>query len=165
MKKRVVKVNIPPGVHEGQAVRLVGEGEAGSNGGPRGDLHCYISIKQHSLFARHGNDVVCQVPISFTQAALGGKIEVPTLDGREDLDVPGGTQHGEMFKLRGKGLPDLRTKRKGDVIVQIAVEIPKKLTERQKTLLKEFAGTEDHSVMPQRKSFRDKIKQFLTGDQ
>jgi molecular chaperone DnaJ len=165
MRQRVVKVKIPAGVHEGQAVRIAGEGEPGENGSPAGDLHCYIAIKAHPIFSRHHNDIVCQVPISFTQAALGSNIEVPTLKGREDLEVPAGTQHGEVFKLKGKGLPDLRTYKNGDQIVQILIEIPKKLSDRQKQLLREFAGTEDEKLMPQRKSFVDKLKQVFSGDE
>jgi molecular chaperone DnaJ len=165
MRQRVVKVKIPAGVHEGQAVRIAGEGEPGENGSPSGDLHCYIAIKAHPIFSRHHNDIVCQVPISFTQAALGSNIEVPTLKGREDLEVPAGTQHGEVFKLKGKGLPDLRTYKNGDQIVQILIEIPKKLSDRQKQLLREFAGTEDEKLMPQRKSFVDKLKQVFSGDE
>ena len=110
-RKRLVTVKIPAGVHEGQAIRIAGEGEAGEVGAPSGDLHCYIAVKAHPIFNRHNNDLVCQIPISFTHAALGGKIEVPTLKGREELDVPAGTQHGEVFKLKGKGVPDLRSKR------------------------------------------------------
>jgi len=165
LRKRVVTVKIPPGVHEGQAVRITGEGEAGENGAPPGDLHCYIAVKPHPIFSRHHNDIVCQIPISFTQAALGSKLEVPTLKGREDLEIPAGTQHGEVFKLKNKGLPDLRTSRNGDEIVQILIEIPKKLSDRQKQLLKEFAASEDEKLMPQRKSFMDKLKQVFTGDE
>ena len=164
LKKRVVTVKIPAGVHEGQAVRIVGEGEAGDNGAPAGDLHCYIAIKPHTIFTRHNNDLVCQVPISFTQATLGGTIEVPTLKGKEDLDIPAGTQHGEVFKLKGKGLPDIRSYRNGDEVVQILVEIPKKLTERQKQLLREFAATEDDKAMPQRRGFLDKLKDMFSGE-
>jgi molecular chaperone DnaJ len=104
------------------------------------------------------------VPISFTQAALGARIEVPTLKGSEQLEVPPGTQHGEVFKLKGKGLPDLRSYRTGDELVQILIEIPKKLTERQKQLLREFAGTEDGSAMPQRRGFMDKLREVFKGD-
>jgi molecular chaperone DnaJ len=164
MKKRVVKVNIPPGVHEGQAVRVAGEGEPGTSGGPPGDLHCYITVKQHTLFSRHNNDLVCQIPISFTQASLGARITVPTLAGHEEMDVPAGTQHGEVFKLRGKGLPDLRSKRSGDELVQILIEIPRKLSEKQKQILRDFAATEDASVLPQSKSFLEKIRDKLRGD-
>ena len=164
LSQRVVTVKIPAGVHEGQAVRIAGEGEPGENGAPPGDLHCYIAIKPHPIFTRHHNDIVCQVPVSFTQAALGGTIEVPTLRAREDLEVPAGTQHGEVFKLKGKGLPDLRSYKNGDEIVQILIEIPKKLSDRQKQLLREFAASEDDKALPQRKSFLDKLKDVLTGD-
>lgn len=164
LRKRVVTVKIPAGVHEGQAVRIVGEGEAGENGAPSGDLHCYIRVQPHPFFSRHNNDLVCQIPISFTQAALGAKIEVPTLKGSEDLEVPAGTQHGEVFKLKGKGLPDIRSYRNGDELVQVMIEVPRKLTEKQRQLLKEFADMEDVAVMPQRKGFMDKLKQMFTGD-
>jgi molecular chaperone DnaJ len=164
VQKRVVKINIPPGVHEGQAVRVQGEGEPGMGGGPHGDLHCYITIKAHVLFSRHNNDLVCQLPLSFTQAALGARIEVPTLDGKEDLDVPPGTQHGEVFKLKGRGLPDLRSRRAGDELIQVLVEVPRKLTDRQKELLREFSATEDVNVLPARRSFLEKLKRALTGD-
>jgi len=165
VRKRTVRIQIPPGVHEGQAVRVAGEGEPGSGGGGNGDLHCYITVKEHPLFSRHNNDLVCQVPVSFTQAALGARIEVPTLGGQNELEINAGTQHGEVFKLKGKGLPDLRSKRSGDMLVQILVEVPRKLTDKQRQLLREFASTEDASVMPQRKSFLEKLKGMLTGEQ
>src|SRR4051812_30933030 len=161
LRKRVVTVKIPAGVHEGQAVRITGEGEAGEAGAPAGDLHCYITVRPHPIFSRHNNDLVCQVPISFTQAALGGEIEVPTLKGSEKMNIPAGTQHGEVFKLKGKGLPDIRSNRSGDELVQVMIEVPKKLTESQKQLLAQFAKTEDASVMPQKKSFVDKLKQMF----
>ncbi len=165
MRKRVVKIQIPPGVHEGQAVRLAGEGEPGDEGGPAGDLHCYITVKPDSTFSRHNNDLVCQVHITFTQAALGAKIDVPTLEGKEQIDLPPGSQHGEVFKLKGKGLPDIRTRRSGDELVQIVIVIPKKLTEKQKNLLREYAVTEESHIMAQRKGFMDKLKQRFTGDE
>jgi molecular chaperone DnaJ len=157
-KAKKVTVKIPPGVQEGQAVRIAGEGEAGDAGGPPGDLHCYIVVKPHPVFTRHNSDLVCQVPISFTVAALGGTIEVPTLKGPGTLDVPAGTQHGDVFKMKGKGLPELRTSKVGDEVVQVLVEVPRKLTEKQKELLRQFATTEDDKALPQRKSFLDKIK-------
>ena len=163
-KKRVVTVRIPAGVHEGQAVRIAGEGEPGENGGPPGDLHCYITVKEHAVFARHGNDIVCQVPISFTQAALGAQVEVPTLKKNETIDVPAGTQHGEVFKIKGRGLPDVRSHRNGDQVVQIIIEIPKKLNEKQKQLLRDFASTEDTMLMPQKKSFWEKLKDKFDGE-
>jgi molecular chaperone DnaJ len=165
LRQRVVTVKIPAGVHEGQAVRIAGEGEAGQQGAPPGDLHCYISVKPHPIFTRHQNDIVCQVPVSFTQAALGSVIDIPTLRGKEQLEIPAGTQHGEVFKLKGKGVPDLRSYKNGDEIVQILIEIPKRLSDRQKQLLKEFAASEDEKLMPQRKSFMDKLKQVFTGDE
>ncbi len=164
-KQKTVTVKIPAGVHEGQAVRLAGEGEPGEGGGPNGDLHCYIAIKPHPVFSRHNNDIVCQVPISFTQAALGGRIEVPTLKGKEELDIAAGTQHGEVFKLKGKGLPDLRSYKSGDELVQILIEIPKKLTEKQKSLLREYAESEDGQHLPQRKGFLEKLKEMIKGDE
>jgi molecular chaperone DnaJ len=164
LRKRVVTVKIPAGVHEGQAVRIAGEGEPGDNGAPPGDLHCYISVRPHAVFSRHNNDIVCQVPISFTEAALGGSIDVPTLKGTEKLEIPHGTQNGEVFKLKGKGLPDIRSYRNGDEVIQILIEIPKRLTDRQKALLREFAASEDEKVMPQRRGFLDKIKNAIKGD-
>ena len=164
-RQRMVTVKIPAGVHEGQAVRIAGEGEAGESGAPSGDLHCYISVKPHPIFTRHHNDIVCQVPVSFTQAALGSKIEVPTLKGTEPLEIPPGTQHGEVFKLKGKGVPDLRSYKNGDEIIQILIEIPKKLSDRQKQLLREFASSEDERLMPQRKGFMDKIKQVFSSEE
>jgi len=158
LKHRSVTVKIPAGVHEGQAVRIVGEGEAGDENAPHGDLHCYISVKPHPLFSRHNNDLVCQVPISFTQAALGAKIEVPTLKGTEKFEIPQGTQHGEVFKLKGRGLPDIRTYKSGDELVQVMIEVPKKLTEQQRKILLDFAALEDSSVMPQKKGFVEKLK-------
>jgi molecular chaperone DnaJ len=159
--ERSVTIKIPPGVQEGQAVRVSGEGEPGDPGAPSGDLHVYIKIKPHSMFARHGNDLVCQVPVDITQAALGASIEVPTLKSPEKLDLPAGTQHGEVFKLKGKGLPDLRAYRTGDLVIQVLVEIPKRLTKRQRELLEEFARTQDINVNPQRKSFLEKMKSLL----
>lgn len=165
LKKRTVVVKIPGGVHDGQAVRVTGEGEAGENGAAPGDLHVYISVKEHPVFSRHNNDLVCQVPISFSEAALGSTIEVPTLKGTESLEVPAGTQHGEVFKLKGKGLPDVRSYRTGDELVQIVIEVPKKLTDRQKWLLKEFAAGEDARVKQQRKGFLDKLKDLISREE
>jgi molecular chaperone DnaJ len=161
--KRTVVIKIPPGVHEGQAVRVAGEGEPGDEGAPNGDLHCYIAIKPHPIFSRHHNDLICQVPISFTQAALGGSIEVPTLRGSEQLQLSAGVQHGEILKLKGKGLPDIRSGKPGDEVVQLLIEIPRKLTEKQKALLQEFAGTEQMDHLPQKKGFLEKLKEALTG--
>jgi molecular chaperone DnaJ len=165
LRKRTVAVKIPAGVHDGQAVRVTGEGEAGENGAPPGDLHVYIAVREHPVFSRHNNDLVCQVPISFSEAALGARIEVPTLKGVESMDVPAGTQHGEVFKLKGRGLPDVRSYRTGDQLVQIVIEVPKKLNDRQKTLLREFAASEDARLRQQRKGFFDKLKGLIKGQE
>ncbi|HUB26476.1 MAG TPA: molecular chaperone DnaJ [Tepidisphaeraceae bacterium] len=164
LRKRTVIVKIPPGAHDGQAVRVIGEGEAGEQGAPPGDLHVYISVAEHPVFSRHNNDLVCQLPIGFAEAALGASIEVPTLRGTETLDVPGGTQHGQVFKLKGRGLPDVRSGRLGDELVQIVVEVPKKLSDRQKTLLREYAELEQAQVRQSRKSFFDKLKGMFKGE-
>jgi molecular chaperone DnaJ len=164
LRKRSVTITIPAGVRDGQAVRIAGEGEVGEPGAPSGDLHCYIVVRPHPIFSRHNNDLVCQVPLSFTQAALGGVIEVPTLKGSETITIPAGTQHGEVFKLKGRGLPDLRTHRNGDEIIQVMIEVPRDLSEKQKALLREFAQTEELSELPQRKSFLDKIKDMFKGE-
>jgi molecular chaperone DnaJ len=161
VRKRTVAVKIPAGVHDGQAVRVTGEGEAGENGAPAGDLHVYIHVKEHPVFSRHNNDLVCQVPISFPEAALGARIEVPTLKGTEQMDVPAGTQHGEVFKLKGKGLPDVRSYRTGDELVQIVIEVPKKLNDRQKQLLRDFAESDDARIQEERKGFFDKLKDLI----
>ncbi|UCC29953.1 MAG: molecular chaperone DnaJ [Phycisphaerales bacterium] len=163
MKERVVTVKIPAGVHDGQAVRIRGEGEAGEDGTQRGDLHCYVRVKPHPFLERHNNDLVCRMPISFTQAALGANVEVPTLSGKAELKIPRGTQHGQLFRLNGLGLPDIRNARRGDELVQVIVEIPKKLDSEQERLLRQFAVTEDKSVMPESKRFFDKLMEYLSG--
>ncbi|MDX1565540.1 MAG: molecular chaperone DnaJ [Phycisphaeraceae bacterium] len=162
--QRKLEIKIPPGVHDGVAVRVAGEGEPGSGNGPRGDLHAVVHVKPHKLFERHGNDLILRMPVSFTQAALGAKLKVPTLEGQADLRLHAGTQHGETLTLAGKGLPPLRGGRRGDIIVQVLVEIPKKLSEKQEQLLREFAETEDHDVMPTSRGFWDKLKGYLGGD-
>ncbi|MEK7731219.1 MAG: molecular chaperone DnaJ [Planctomycetota bacterium] len=163
MKDRVVNVQIPAGIHDGQAVRVRGEGEPGEDGGQRGDLHCYVRISPHPFFERHNNDLICRMPISFTQASLGAKVEVPTLTGKGELKIPPGTQHGQLFRLNGIGLPDLRSGRRGDELVQVMVEIPKRLDKAQEALLREFAKTEDRSVLPESRGFFDKLMEYLGG--
>lgn len=161
-KKRVLNVKIPAGIHEGQAIRIPGEGEPGAHGGMRGDLHVVIRVAEHKLFTREDDHLVLKMPVSFTQAALGATVQVPTLDGTEELTIKPGTQHGELFRLPGKGLPNLRTGRRGDLAVLLLVEIPKRLSARQQEILREFAATENHEVMPQSRKFWDKIKEYLT---
>ena len=163
------EVVIPAGVDHHMRVRLPGEGEPSTSGGPRGDCYCVINIKEHPLFQREGQHLVCRVPITYAQAALGATIEVPTLDGREELRVPAGTQTGEVFKLRGRGMPDPRQRdsrgRRGDLLVQTNIEVPKHLSQREEELLRELAEVEHANVSASRKSFFDKVKDFfVAGD-
>lgn len=162
-RHREVSVQIPPGIHDGQAVRVRGEGEPAEDGTGRGDLHCYVRVAPHPFFERHENSLICRMPISFTQAALGAMVEVPTLDGKAELRIPHGTQHGQVFRLKGQGLPDLRTGRKGDELVEVLVEIPARLNREQETLLRDFARTEDKSVLPESKGFFDKVRDYLNN--
>jgi molecular chaperone DnaJ len=160
-KKRTVTIKIPPGVHEGQGIRVGGEGEPGHDGGPNGDLYVYVRIKPHEFLERDGNDLVAVVPISFTQAALGAGIEVPSLDGTRQLKIPPGTQYGSLFRIRGQGLPDVRTGRAGDELVQVTIETPTNLNTRQEELLREFAQTENKNVSPKSSSFFERLKRHL----
>ncbi len=159
-KHRVVTVKIPAGVHDGQAIRLRGEGEPGESD-TRGDLHCYIRVEPHPFLQRHGNDLLCDMPVSFTQAALGAQIEVPTLDGKAEVTIPHGSQHGEMLRLGGIGLPDMRSGRRGDQIIRLLVEIPRRMNKKQESLLREFADTEDKRVLPQSQGFLERLKKFF----
>lgn len=163
-KKRVVNVRIPAGIFDGQAVRIRGEGEPGEDGALRGDLHCVVNVEEHPFLERHHNDLVCKLPISFTQATLGTNIEVPTLDGKVAMTIPRGTQYGQIFRLSGLGLPDLRNGRRGDQLVQVIVEIPKKLDERQEQLLREFAETENEAILPESKGFFQKVVDYFSSD-
>ena len=164
-KNRKLKVKVPPGIHDGQAIRVPGEGEPGSGGGTRGDLHVVVAVKEHPLFTREDDHLVLRMPISFTQASLGASVKVPTLDGEEELTISPGTQHGEVFRLAGKGLPNLRSGQVGDLVTVSLIEIPKKLTEKQEALLRDFAETEDHEVMPHSRGFWDKIKEYLCASE
>lgn len=161
VKDRVVTAQIPAGIHDGQAIRIRDEGEAGEDRAQRGDLHCYVRVQPHTFLERHNNDLVCRMPISFTQAALGANVEVPTLTGKASLKIPPGTQHGQVFRLAGLGLPDLRIRRKGDELVQVLIETPRKLTKQQEGLLRQFAATEDKSVLPESKGFFEKMMEYL----
>ena len=162
-KKRRLSVQIPPGIHDGQAIRVAGEGEPGQGGGPAGDLHVVIRVKEHEVFTREDDHLILQMPISFTQAALGAEVSVPTLDGETPLTIKPGTQHGELFRVKDEGLPNLRGGRRGDLIVALMLEVPTKLSDKQEALLREFAETEDHRVLPQTDSFWDKIKTYLSS--
>jgi molecular chaperone DnaJ len=160
-RKRSVNIKIPAGVHEGLGIRVAGEGEPGRNGGPYGDLYCYVKVKPHEFLQRNGSDLIAVVPISFTQAALGATIDVPSLNGTRGLKIPAGTQYGSVFRIKGQGLPDMRTRRTGDELVQITIETPTRLNTRQEELLREFAKTENKTVSPQSKGFFEKLKQYF----
>ena len=162
-KKRKVNIKIPAGVHEGQGIRVSGEGEPGRNNGPRGDLYCYVRIKPHEFLERDGNNLIAIIPISFTQAALGTTIDVPSLNGKRSLKIPPGTQYGNIFRIKGQGLPDIRTHSTGDQLVQVIIETPTKLNTEQQELLRQFAQTENKRVSPKSTSFFEKLKKHF-GD-
>ncbi len=156
-----IKINVPAGIDDGQTISLRGEGEPGTKGGPSGDLFITMRVKPHALFQRQGNDVVCEMPITFVHAVLGCELEVPTLDGKVKYSIPEGTQTGSVFRLKAKGIPFLRGNGRGDQYVKVNVEVPKKLNEKQKALLKEFAELSGDDCHEQRKSFFDKMKNAL----
>ena len=155
---KTIKVKVPAGIDDGQSFRVRDEGNAGSNGGPNGDLLVTVSVRKHPIFTRDGANVMCQMPISFTQAALGASIEVPTLDGKVRYQIPEGTQTGTTFRLRGKGIPYVGYKTRGDQFVTVVVETPTKLTREQKELLKQLESSVGDDGQPKRKSFFDKLK-------
>ncbi len=161
-KKVKLSVSIPAGIHDGQAIRVRGEGEPGAKGGPRGDLHVVVTLAEHELFERQEDQLILRMPVSFTQAALGAAVAVPTLDGEQEINIKRGTQHGEVFKIPGQGMPNLRSGRRGDLHVVLMIEVPKKLTDRQEELLREFAETEDKDVMPHSQGFWEKMKSYLS---
>ena len=161
-KNKKISVKIPAGVDNGQAVRVAGEGSVGTGGGPKGDLLVEVNVLSHPLFEREGSDVICEMPITFTQAALGGDLEVPTLDGKVRYNIPEGTQTGTTFRLRNKGIPMVGYQnRRGDQYVTVVVETPKNLTHEQKELLKKFGEATGEDSNPKRKSFFDKVKENL----
>jgi molecular chaperone DnaJ len=162
-REKTLKVNIPAGVEDGTRIRLSGEGEAGARGGPAGDLYVFLSVRRHQLFEREGADVHCRVPISMVQATLGGNIEVPTLDGKmARINVPAGAQSGHQFRLRGKGMPIVRSAQRGDMYIEINVETPTNLTAKQKELLREFEKAGKTS--PESEGFFSKVKEMFGGD-
>jgi molecular chaperone DnaJ len=160
-KTQSLSRKIPAGVDTNSRLKLRGEGEPGRNGGPAGDLYVVISVREHPFFRRDQNDIVCEVPISFPQATLGAEIEVPTLEGKLKMKITAGTQSGTVFRLRGKGVPDLRGRGRGDELVRVIVETPRKLTARQRELLEEFARTSGDEIHPISKGFFDKVKEMF----
>ena len=160
-RAHTLSVRIPAGVDEGSRLKLRGEGESGGNGGPPGDLYVLLRVAEHPIFLRDGPDVVCEVPVSFAQAALGTEIQIPTLDGPRKLKVPAGTQSGHLLRMRGLGVPDLNGYGRGDQVIRLSVETPRKLSARQRELLEEFARISGDEVHPISKSFIEKVKSLL----
>jgi molecular chaperone DnaJ len=164
-KERTLEVNIPAGVEEGTRIRLSGEGQGGFNGGPPGDLYIFIALAPHGIFQRDGHDLYCRCPVPFVSAALGGSIEVPTLDGgRTKVAVPDGTQSGRQFRLRGKGMPVMRGGgMHGDLYIEVVVETPVKLNKKQKELLREFDKASEDGTHPESEGFLSKLKEFWSS--
>lgn len=161
-EERSLSVNIPAGIEDGTRIRLSGEGEAGLRGGPAGDLYIFLSVKPHAFYQRDGADLYCSVPISMTTAALGGKFDVATLDGTKSrVSVPEGTQAGKQFRLKGKGMPVLRSSQVGDLYIQMQIETPQKLTKRQRELLKEFEEISSKENNPESAGFFSRMKDFF----
>ena len=159
-----IEVDIPAGIDHGQSIRIQGKGEPGERGGPNGDLLITVYIKEHPIFERRGNDVYCEIPITFVQATLGGELVVPTLDGNVQYTIKEGTQTGTVFRLKGKGIPHIRNpKVRGDQYVEVKVDVPTKLNEAQKKALLEFANISGEEVYQQRKGFFKKVKEAF-GD-
>ena len=160
-QQREINVKIPPGISDGDQVRLPGQGDEGEPGASAGDLFCVVHVKPHPIFERRVSELVTHVPINFTQAALGSEIDVPTLEGLEKAKILKGTQSGEVLKLEGRGMPHLRGRGRGDLLVVLHVEVPKKLTSEQEDLLRKYAKMENKNVSPERKGFMEKIKAFF----
>ncbi len=161
---KTISVKVPPGVDTGDRIRLTGEGEAGEKGGPSGDLYVHVIVKDHPIFAREGTNLSCDVPISFTMAALGGEIEVPTLEGKVSLKIPAETQSGKLFRLKNKGVRSVRATNKGDLICRVVVETPVNLDKRQKELLQDFERSMEHDNKkhsPKSRSWLDGVKEFF----
>jgi len=162
--ERKLSVTIPAGVDNDMSVRVAGEGEAGDPGAPPGDLYCVIRVRRHPLFVRHGLDLHCEVPITFSQAALGGPLEVPTLEGKLITQtIKRGTQSGEEVRVSGKGMPHVRGGRPGDLVVHLRVVTPRNLTKRQEELLRELGELDGKHVSPERKSFLDRVREFFSA--
>lgn len=157
-------LKVPAGVDDGAQLRVAGGGDPSPNGGPPGDFYCTIRVKEHPLFHRHGPDLLCRIPITYPQAALGAEIEIPTLDGRETLRVPPGTQSGAVFKFAGAGLPIPGRRGQGDLLVEVFIEVPQSVTPEQEQLLRQLAALEHKEVSPQRKSFFEKVKAYFVSD-
>lgn len=158
-----VAVEVPAGVSEGNQIRIHGEGDTGSRGGTSGDVYCLIRERKHELFTREGDDILFEVPVSFSDAALGARVEVPTLRGKAEVNIPAGTHSGELLRLRGQGLPSLEGRRMGSLIVRVIVETPKKLTPKMQELFEELRDLESGASLPGREGFFERIKKYLKG--
>lgn len=163
-RSKTLKVHIPAGIDDGQSIQLRGQGSAGVNGGPAGDVIVTVALRPHPIFTRDGQDVICEIPISFAQAALGDTLQVPTIDGKVSYEIHEGTQSGTVFRLKGKGIQNVNGRGRGDQYVRVNIEVPKNLTERQKQLLREFEETTTDENQSQRKGFWDKVKDAFKGD-
>lgn len=158
-RARKISINVPAGIDNGQAITLRGEGETGERGGPPGDLYVYITVRPHKIFKRQGYDIYCDIPISFGQAALGAELQVPTLEGKIKYRIPEGTQTGTVFRLRNRGISHLRSNTRGDLYVKVNIEVPKRLNEKQRELIRQFEEiTQDLQYNDERKSFFEKMK-------
>ena len=162
-KTKTIEVDIPAGIDDGQMIKLSGQGEVGEKGGPRGDLYIVVNVQKHDIFTREGYDVYIEMPIRFTQAALGDKLEVPTLDGKVSYTLPEGTQTGTVFRLREKGIPKLRSNSRGDQYVKVIIDTPKKLNDEQKELLRKFDESCGNKVHEKQRTWKSKIDNFFKG--
>jgi molecular chaperone DnaJ len=160
-RERLLKVTIPAGVEHGNQMRLSGEGESGLLGGPPGDLYVVLHVRAHEIFVRDGAHLVCELPLTFAQVALGDEIEVPVLDGAARLKIPAGTQPGQRLVLKGKGMPHLRGRGRGDAVYEVIVEVPTHLTARQRELLEEFRGAHEGDSSPRVSKFLERMKQLF----
>lgn len=157
------EVRIPPGVDNDTRLRLEGEGDVSLQGGPPGDCYVFLTVREHPFFRREGQHLICQVPITYSQAVLGATIQVPTLEGHEELTIPPGTASGEVFRLRGRGMPDPRYRGRGDLLVEVVIEVPKRISAEHERLLRELAKIEQAELLPRRKSFLEMLKNLFTS--
>ena len=157
-KRKTLKVNIPAGIDNGQTISLRGQGNAGKNGGPSGDLLIVVAVRQHDIFRREGTSILCEAPITFAQAALGAELEIPTIDGKVKYTIPEGTQSGTTFRLKGKGVPGMGGRARGDQYVTVYIETPRNLTKEQKAALKKFSELLGEKNYEENKSFFGKFK-------
>lgn len=160
-KNRKIEINIPAGINDEQMLNVSGQGSSGTNGGPAGDVHVYVNVRPHQIFDRRGDDVWCELPITFAQAAMGAEVVVPTIDGKVSYSVHEGTQPGDVFKLKGKGIPHINGRGRGDQYVKVTVEVPKNLNSKQKEILKQFEGATSDKNYAKRKGFFDVIKKLF----